>query len=500
MPYYAQTRRPSTSQAQATSPSAAAAKPATPSKPPRDLIRELGLVGLSSIQPIVLASLATRSPLLLISTHGSAKSLLLERIAQALNLRWRHYNAALVNFDDLVGYPLPDDSGQLRYVQTPASVWGAQAVFIDEISRARMDAQNRLFPIIHERRVQGINLNDLQHRWAAMNPPSSDDGDDAAGGYLGSQPLDMALADRFAFHLSMPEWRSFTAEDQESLILAERSGMSERAPELWASALERTTELLPLVQAQWDKTAARHVRLLTALMDRMKLRISARRAGMLARNAIAVHAARLAADPQARFEDSLWLATLHSLPFAACTSEARHLPSAAKLLVAHQEAWRQAGARPDDPISLILSERDPARRIRLAMAAPSLPDGELTAVVTDALAEVPEGARHALAQWLLEDGRVQRLTVVASETVGEVAREVLAVQELNEHLDEHHPRVKLWGHTQRLIQQHAQGDGAPLVANLLVSLFTSGRVDDPAQLESAALAYRQQQRWLEVAA
>lgn len=122
------------------------------------LSRNLGLIGLESIESVVLASLATRAPMLLIGAHGSAKSLLLERLAGALGLSWRHYNAALVNFDDLVGYPLPDQKGELRFVQTPASIWGAQAVFVDEISRARIDMQNRLFPIIHERRVQGIDL------------------------------------------------------------------------------------------------------------------------------------------------------------------------------------------------------------------------------------------------------------------------------------------------------------------------------------------------------
>ena len=123
-----------------------------------DLFTRLGLYGLSSIQVPVLASLASETPLLLTGSHGCGKSLLLERIATALGLEWRPYNASLLNFDDLVGYPLPDEHGQLRYVQTPASVWGAEAVFVDEISRARVDIQNRLFPIIHEKRVQGIAL------------------------------------------------------------------------------------------------------------------------------------------------------------------------------------------------------------------------------------------------------------------------------------------------------------------------------------------------------
>jgi hypothetical protein len=60
---------------------------------------------------VVLASLATQSPLLLIGPHGSAKSLLLERLADAHGLRWRHYNAVLVNFDDLGGYQKTADGG-----------------------------------------------------------------------------------------------------------------------------------------------------------------------------------------------------------------------------------------------------------------------------------------------------------------------------------------------------------------------------------------------------
>jgi MoxR-like ATPase len=145
-------RSPRAAPAATPSKSISAASAAAP--PGRDLIARLGLVGMASLEPAVLASLATRCPLLLIGAHGSGKSLLLERLAVALGLSWRHYNAALVNFDDLVGYPLPDERGQLRFVQTPASVWGAQCVFIDEISRVRISAhRGRHFRLI----VDGIS-------------------------------------------------------------------------------------------------------------------------------------------------------------------------------------------------------------------------------------------------------------------------------------------------------------------------------------------------------
>ena len=138
------------------------------------LFDQLGVIGFSSIEAPLLAALATNSPLLLIGPHGTAKSLLLNKIAEALNLNFRHYNASLLNFDDLVGFPLPSADGTLQYVKTPAAIWGAGAVIFDEISRCRPDIQNKLFPIIHERKVQGLRLVGLQYRWAAMNPPSRD--------------------------------------------------------------------------------------------------------------------------------------------------------------------------------------------------------------------------------------------------------------------------------------------------------------------------------------
>ena len=98
----------------------------------------------------------------------------------------------------------PMAPARLDYIQTPAAIWGAQSVFIDEISRCRPEVQNKLFSIVHERRVQGLELRDLVYRWSAMNPPAADDGDSP---YAGSEPLDRALADRFAFVLDIPDWQ-----------------------------------------------------------------------------------------------------------------------------------------------------------------------------------------------------------------------------------------------------------------------------------------------------
>ena len=191
-------------------------------------LTRMGVIGMTPIEPVIFAALITAEPLLLIGPHGTGKSFLLNRISAVLGLESRHYNASLLNFDDLVGYPLPNAKGQIDYVRTPAAIWGAQTVFLDEISRCRPDMQNKLFPIIHEKRVQGIELTDLVYRWAAMNPPSNDE--DVNQAYLGSEPLDAALADRFAFVVEVPSWEQLSEEEQ-GLVIRSRGTDADIVPD-----------------------------------------------------------------------------------------------------------------------------------------------------------------------------------------------------------------------------------------------------------------------------
>ena len=60
-----------------------------PSPAPRSLLRPLGVVGYDTLEPALLAALATEEPLLLVSDHGAAKTLLLVRLAHALGLALR---------------------------------------------------------------------------------------------------------------------------------------------------------------------------------------------------------------------------------------------------------------------------------------------------------------------------------------------------------------------------------------------------------------------------
>src|SRR5687767_4211352 len=82
----------------------------------------LGLAGWGELEPILLASLAACEPLLFVGRHGTGKTQAAERVAAALELEFRHYNASLIDYDDLVGIPLPDEEGGLRFVSTPGAV------------------------------------------------------------------------------------------------------------------------------------------------------------------------------------------------------------------------------------------------------------------------------------------------------------------------------------------------------------------------------------------
>lgn len=158
---------------------------------PIKFLPDLGVYGFDDFEIAVLAALVTEDPLLLIGRSGTGKTYLLNSLSEALALEHRHYNASLISFDDLIGFPFPEqEAGTVRFLETPATVWPAQSVLIDEISRCKPEHQNRLFALVHERKIQGIALSNLRFRWAAMNPPSGDQGE--GDDYLGSEPAHFA--------------------------------------------------------------------------------------------------------------------------------------------------------------------------------------------------------------------------------------------------------------------------------------------------------------------
>lgn len=318
-----------------------------------------GVYGFDEVEPLIFAALVTEDPLLLIGPSGTGKTYLLNTVSEVLGLEHRHYNASMIAFDDLVGFPFPNQENQsVEFLQTPATVWGAQSVLIDEISRCKPEHQNRLFALIHERKVQGLSLDRLQYRWAAMNPASGLDqsGED----YVGSEPLDPALADRFSLLIEAKDWKDLDQSAKKGIanpkgegLVADDGGALLNKLRQWKVTFNEALDDVPQDILTYAQLVA------DALVD-AEVRLSPRRIRLLVRNLLAVRVVlgdvwsidakcseciETADGANQLINQFDWtLKVLQcSLPHVAWGTP----PSAEKIKAAHHLAWAEAMALPE---------------------------------------------------------------------------------------------------------------------------------------------------------
>ncbi len=362
------------------------------------LLRALGLHGLDHLDAVLLAALADETPLLLIGPHGSAKSALLERTAAALGLEHRHYNASLVSFDDLLGFPVPNAARDgLDYLRTPATLWNAQSVFLDEISRCRPDVQNKLFSIVHERRALGMPLERLRYRWAAMNPPAAfAESGELEDAYLGSQPLDPALADRFGFVVALPGLADLSSAERRRLI-----AHGDEAPSFarLAALVDDARRRIAASREADDGWVVRWVDALVPLLTGAGWPISGRRAVMMRKGVHAIAGALHALGREHAIADAALDALRWGLPQRA---QGRAIGEA-KLQAIHREATALAGEPDDSLLRRIRACADPVERVAIALGAEpgALSRPTFSALVADAFAAQDVVGRYLLSRHLL---------------------------------------------------------------------------------------------------
>ena len=147
-------------------------------------------------ESLVLASLLTGDPLLLIGNHGCAMTHVASKIAEALGHKFLVYDSSKAMFEDTLGYPNVENlkQGVVKYVPSPVTVWDKEMILIDEINRAVFECQNRWLEIIRSRKIMGFPT---RVKWvcAVMNPLS----------YSATNALDNALVGRFAIFLYPPD-------------------------------------------------------------------------------------------------------------------------------------------------------------------------------------------------------------------------------------------------------------------------------------------------------
>ena len=318
-------------------------------------LRALDIYGFDKLESVVLSSLVTEDPLLLIGPSGTGKTFLLNSLSEELQLEHRHYNASLISFDDLVGFPFPEqDKSGVKFLETPATVWGAESVLIDEISRCKPEHQNRLFSLVHERRVQGIALTSLRYRWAAMNPCNDDENNEET--YSGSEPLDPALADRFALFIQALDWSDLT--DDERLKIADPAGegkVSDDRGQLKNKLIQWRAEFTRQLK-DCPNFILSYVTMAVDTLNDTGVRISPRRARLISRSLLA------ASVVDGGMTDKLFKMVLEcSLPQVAWGERVKPVTVTA----AHRAAWDAASQALSGWIHVFMSKRSIRQKLRI---------------------------------------------------------------------------------------------------------------------------------------
>ena len=161
------------------------------------ILEQLGIYGWNEKnENLVLASLLTGDPVLLIGNHGTAKTHSALKIAQALKRKFIVYDASKALFEDVLGYPdiKKLQQGKVSYIPSKVTLWDKEFTLIDELNRALPEMQNKWLEIIRSRKIMGYDTK-VKWVWAAMNPLS----------YSATQTLDEALVGRFALFIYPPE-------------------------------------------------------------------------------------------------------------------------------------------------------------------------------------------------------------------------------------------------------------------------------------------------------
>lgn len=253
------------------------------------IFEQIGIYGYSKIENIVLSSLVTAEPLLLVGNHGTAKTMLCKKIAQILNMKFIAYDASKSLFEDIIGFPNPYKlkDNIVEYVLTPLSIFDKEFVLIDELSRATYQMQNKWLEIIRSRQVMGLKIHSLKYIFGAMNPPE----------YVGARILDPSLSGRFAYIVRLPDFSELSDVDQTNIIKSankEDDIMELRSVSNYENVsvgffLNRAKSYYSDVEKKYENIIVEFIKnFQKALIEyEMGYKIDGRRAGMMYRSTIA---------------------------------------------------------------------------------------------------------------------------------------------------------------------------------------------------------------------
>ena len=179
----------------------------------------------------------------------------------------------------------------------------------------------------------------------------------------GTEPLDVALADRFAFIIDVPGLRALGRHDQLSVLTA--AAPAPLGGPVRASLAARLAVIrlqAPSTRDGLGTTIGEYVQIAAQKLADAGHPISTRRAVQIANNIAAVSAVLQVSEDDVAPEDAFYMALRHSVPDAAWG----HPLDGASLLTIHRAAWEIARLE-DGSLKDVFREPDAVRRIALAL-------------------------------------------------------------------------------------------------------------------------------------
>ncbi len=199
-----------------------------------NFLHSMEIYGWEDVEDVVLASLVLKEPILLVGEHGSAKTYFAQALANAMGLSFYSYDASKGMFEDIIGFPNVKNN-KVDYIGSPVTIWNKEVILVDEISRATPEMQNKWLEIIRSRTVMGLPIKSLRYIIAAMNPI----------GYMGVIGLDIALAERFAFTIKVPNIAVMNDRAKEKII--RNQTMSDRMGNKRGKAVKKNEKLIEFI-------------------------------------------------------------------------------------------------------------------------------------------------------------------------------------------------------------------------------------------------------------